>query len=113
MDTKRKMRSKLNSNNKPRFEDGVIKLKLNTNSHQDIWVNMLLIQKIQDFFKTSDKPEEQVDLSFYTYQARKKYTWIHEPRSRLSWVHCSDGCSVEITTPWKFLECLEENTPND
>ena len=71
MDTKRKMRSKLNSNNKPRFEDGVIKLKLNTNSHQDIWVNMLLIQKIQDFFKTSDKPEEQVDLSFYTYQARK------------------------------------------
>ena len=71
MDTKRKMRSKLNSNNKPRFEDGVIKLKLNTNAHQDICVNMLLIQKIQDFFKTSDKQEEKVDLSFYTYQARK------------------------------------------
>ena len=70
MDTKRKMRFKLNSNNNPRFEDGVIKLKLYTNAHQYIFVNMLLIQKIQDFFKTSDKPEEQVDLSYYTDQAK-------------------------------------------
>lgn len=96
----------MNLNNNPRFEDGVIKLKVYTNAHQYVFVNMPLIQKIQDFFKTSDKSDKQIDLSYYTDQAKiKALEYINqgadylETSAQTEYVHQGIDVDVEVLAP--------------
>lgn len=104
--TEIKMLFKSSSNNNPRFEDGVIKLKVYTNAHQYVFVNMPLIEKIQDFFKTGDKPDEQKDLSYYTDQAKvRALEYMNQGADYLEssantvYVHQGIDVDVEVLAP--------------
>ena len=49
-----------------------MKIKLVTKAHQYIYANMLLINELQEFFSAGGQPEDQIDLSYYTEQAKIK-----------------------------------------
>ena len=96
----------INFKKNPRFEDGVIKLNIFSNARQYVFVNMTLIQKIQDFFNTQNKAEEKIDLSYYTEQAKiKALEYINQGADYMEsnvdteYVHQGIDADVEILAP--------------
>lgn len=60
----------LEFNNHPKFEGGSMKLNLKTNAKMYIFANTKLVKEIQEFADLGEKPEEKIDLSYYTDRAR-------------------------------------------
>lgn len=92
----------------PRFTDGPTKIKLKTNAHQYIFANMKLVNHIQDFFGASEEPEDQIDLSYYTEQAKMKaLEYINQGADYLEtvndqdveYVHNGIDADIEVFAP--------------
>lgn len=92
--------------NNPRFEDGEIKVKLCTKAHQYVFLNMNLINEIQEFFAVGQEPEDQVDLSYYTDRAKNKaLEYVNqgadylEEVSKTDYVHKGIELDLEVFAP--------------
>lgn len=92
----------------PRFTDGQMKIKLRTNAHQYIFANMKLVNEVQEFFKTGEQPEDQVDLSYYTEQAKiKALEYINagadymesSANEPIEYVHSGIDADIEVFAP--------------
>ena len=59
----------LEFHNHPKFEGGEMKLSLITNAKLYIFMNPILLREIEEFSDLGDKPEDKIDLSYYTEKA--------------------------------------------
>ena len=60
----------LEFNNHPKFDGGTMRLSLITNAKLCFFMNPKLLREIQEFSDLGDKPDEKIDLSYYTEIAR-------------------------------------------
>lgn len=90
----------------PRYEDGEIKLRMQTRAHQFIFANMILVKELQEFFGGSQEPEDKIDLSYYTDRAKiKALEYMNQGADYLNevqqteYVHKGIEVDIEIFAP--------------
>lgn len=56
--------------NHPKFDGGSMRIEAKTNSTLCIYANMKLIAELQEFADFGEKPEDQIDISYYADRAK-------------------------------------------
>jgi len=97
--------------NHPKFEGGKMKIAIQTNAALYIFVNMKLINQIQKFANLGEKPEDKIDISYYTDRARVAAVeymnvgadYLEKARKEGKYIHQTIDADLDILAPIIFI----------